>query len=57
MSFLATFSIITNSSLEMITNWSINLRDGKVGRRGGSFIDGNGDFSGIFYSFNFALFL
>ena len=68
MSFPATFSIITGSSLEMVTNWSCFLKggrvdggvdgrvDGRVWRGGGSVTDGHGNFIGIFTDFNFAMF-
>ena len=72
MSFPATFSIITGSSLEMVTNWSCFLKsgrvyggvdgrgagriDGRVWCGGGSVFDGRGNFIGIFTALNFFMF-
>ena len=72
MSFPATISIFTGSSLEMETNLIYFLNggrvdgrvdgrvggrvDGRVWRGGGSVVDGRGNISRIFTALNFAIF-
>ena len=73
MSFPATFSKITGSSLEVVTDWSLFLNggrvDGRVGGRvcgrvesrvwhgGGSVVVGQGNFGGVVVGFHIVMFI